>query len=156
MATQLWPEPEEPDKAPDSEAMSDGELAALLASHEHNAVSYFTSEISDDQVKAINYYYGRPFGDEQAGRSKVVAHTVAIAIDNAVSSLLRPFVSSEEVVNFEPVGPEDEEAAKQATDYINHVFVNDNRGFLLLHDWFKSTTPSASAWRGWTPPRSRT
>jgi hypothetical protein len=138
MATQLWPEPEEPDKAPDSEAMSDGELAALLASHEHNAVSYFTSEISDDQVKAINYYYGRPFGDEQAGRSKVVAHTVAIAIDNAVSSLLRPFVSSEEVVNFEPVGPEDEEAAKQATDYINHVFVNDNRGFLLLHDWFKS------------------
>ena len=27
--------------------------------------------------------------------------------------------------------------AKQATDYANWVFYKDNRGFAIMHDWFK-------------------
>lgn len=130
-------EPQE-DTSAGSGAMSDSELAALLSAQEAQAVGYYTSEIADDQALSLDYYYGRPFGDEQAGRSQVVDRTVAIVIDNAVAALLKPFVSSEDVVVFEPRGPEDEEAAKQATEYVNYVFQVDNNGFLLLHNWFKA------------------
>ena len=118
--------------------MSDDELAALLASHEHQSVGYYTSEIAEEQARALDYYYGEPFGDEQAGRSQVVDRTVAVVIDNALAALLKPFVSSDEAVMFTPRGPEDEEQAKQATEYVNYVFAIDNSGFSLMHDWFKS------------------
>jgi len=119
-------------------SMTDDELAALLAGHESQAVGYYTSEIADEQALSLDYYYGRPFGDEQAGRSQVVDRTVQIVVDNAVAALMKPFVSSDDAVVFEPRGPEDEEAAKQATEYVNYVFQVDNNGFLLMHNWFKA------------------
>lgn len=122
----------------DSGAMSDNELAGLLAAHEAAAVGYYTSEVADEQAEALNAYYARPYEDEQEGRSKVVDHTVAIVVDNAVSAILKPFVSSDDAVCFEPRGPEDEEPAKQATEYCNYVLNVDNGGFLLLHNWFKA------------------
>jgi hypothetical protein len=51
--------------------------------------------------------------------------------------LLRIFTQSDELVRFEPKGQGDEEAAKQATDYCNLVFFNDNEGVILMHNWFK-------------------
>src|SRR4051812_49300828 len=98
------------------EGMDDKELASLLAAHEANAVGYFDSEIAAEQAKAINYYYGLmddlPVLD---GCSSVVDHTVAVQVDNALAAVLKPFVSADEVVSFDPRGPEDEEQAKQAT-----------------------------------------
>jgi hypothetical protein len=44
---------------------------------------------------------------------------------------------SDEVVRFEPVGPEDEEAAQQETDYVNHVFMQQNPGFMTLYSFVK-------------------
>src|SRR3546814_5412483 len=126
--------------------MSEDELATLLGAHETAAIGYYTSEIAEDQAKSLNYYYGRPFGDEQEGRSQVVDRTVQIVVDNAVAALLKPFVSADDAVVFEPRGPEDEVTAKQATEYVNYVFQVDNNGFLLLHDWLdrKSTSLNSS------------
>jgi hypothetical protein len=135
MADYMDAEPQEASAG--SGAMSDDELASLLAAHETQAVGYYTSEIADEQAQSLDYYYGRPFGDEQAGRSQVVDRTVQIVVDNAVAALLKPFVS-DDAVAFEPRGPEDEESAKQATEYVNYVFSVDNGGILLLHNWFKA------------------
>jgi hypothetical protein len=41
------------------------------------------------------------------------------------------------VVRFEPVGPEDVDAAEQETDYVNHVFMQQNPGFLALYSFIK-------------------
>ena len=135
MATAPAPEPE--DMSPGGKAMSDDELAALLAEHETRAIGYFESEIAADQADAIDRYYRRPYGDEREGRSRVVDATVAITVDNALAAILKPFVSSDETVIFEPRQPEDVEQAEQATEYVNYVLHSDNNGFLILHDWFK-------------------
>jgi hypothetical protein len=127
-----------PDLTPDGEAMSNDELASLLKSHESMAVGYYADEIADEQALSLDAYYGRPYGDEQPGRSQVVDRTVAITTDNAVAALMRPFVSADEAVEFQPRKAEDEEQAKQATEYVNYVFQVDNDGFLLLHNWFKA------------------
>src|SRR6202034_2493655 len=47
------------------------------------------------------------------------------------------FAGSDEVGGFEPVGPEDELAAAQETDYVNHVFMQQNQGFMVLYSFIK-------------------
>jgi len=118
--------------------MDDSELAALLAAHESRAVGYYNSEIADAQAKAIDYYYG--IMDDMPpldGCSSVVDHKVAVAVDNALAAILKPFVSADEVVSFQPRGEEDVAQAEQATEYVNYVLNCDNPGFLILHNWFK-------------------
>ena len=57
-------------------------------------------------------------------------------IEGLLPQLMDIFAGSDEVVVFEPVGPEDEDAAAQETDYGNHVFMQQNAGFMVLHgDW---------------------
>ncbi|MGZ8336953.1 MAG: portal protein [Allosphingosinicella sp.] len=118
--------------------MDDNELAALLAAQEARAVGFLGSEIADEQARAIDYYYGRmddlPVLD---GCSSVVDHSVAVMVDNALAAVLKPFVSAERLVSFEPRGPEDVAQAEQATEYVNYVVTCDNPGFLIFHDWFK-------------------
>ena len=37
---------------------------------------------------------------------------------------------------FDPVGPEDIEAARQESDVVNHTFFKKNKAFEILHTWF--------------------
>jgi hypothetical protein len=71
------------------------------------------------------------------GRSQAVSTDVADTIEGLMPSLMDIFCGSDEVVRFEPVGPEDEEAAQQETDYVNHVFMQQNPGFMVLYSFIK-------------------
>ena len=51
--------------------------------------------------------------------------------------LMEIFTGGDEVVRFDPVGPEDVEASEQETDYCNHVFMQKNPGFLVLYSFIK-------------------
>jgi hypothetical protein len=66
-----------------------------------------------------------------------VSSDVADTIEGLMPSLMDIFAGSDEVVRFEPVGPEDEPAAQQESDYVNHVFMNQNGGFRVLYDFIK-------------------
>jgi hypothetical protein len=73
----------------------------------------------------------------QEGRSKAVSTDVQDTIEGLMPHLMDIFAGSDEVVRFEPVGPEDEEAAQQETDYVNHVFMQQNPGFMVLYGFVK-------------------
>src|SRR3979490_3641901 len=79
------------------------------------------------------------FGDMPApdGRSKAVSTDVADTVEGLMPALMDIFTSGDEVVRFEPVGPEDVAAAEQETDYVNHVFMQANPGFLILYSFIK-------------------
>jgi len=47
------------------------------------------------------------------------------------------FCSGDEVVEFHPVGEGDVAAAEHETDYVNHVFMQKNPGFLILYSFNK-------------------
>ena len=49
-------------------------------------------------------------GTEVEGRSRVISTDLMDTIESMLPSLLKPFTSSTEVVEFDPVGPEDEAA----------------------------------------------
>src|SRR5438270_13557498 len=73
----------------------------------------------------------------QEGRSRAVSTDVADTIEGLMPALMEIFAGSDEVVRFEPVGPEDVAAAEQETDYVNHVFMQQNPGFLVLYSFIK-------------------
>lgn len=101
--------------------MTDDALIAQLETLERQAVGYFSGEIAQEQAKAMDYYHRKPFGTEEEGRSSVVSSDVWDVVEGMTPMVAKPFVSSDDVVRFNPVGPDDEEAAQQETDYVNYV-----------------------------------
>lgn len=119
-------------------AMDESELASLLGQFESQAIGEEWDEVSAEQETAINYYYRRmPDLAVEEGSSSVVSDTVQTTVDDAMAEVLKPFVSSSSYVEFKPQGPEDEEQAEQATDYVNYTLHRDNPGFMIFHNWFK-------------------
>jgi len=117
--------------------LTDTELRALLDEEIRGAVGYNSSELSNQRKAALDAYHGEPYGNEVEGRSAYVSRDVADTIEWIMPSIMRIFTGGDTIVRFEPQGPEDEKAAQQATDYVNHVFQRQNDGFLALYTWFK-------------------
>ena len=120
-----------------AQPMDDAELQAIITQDLVDAVSYIDSDISPTRAKGTEYYRGDLFGNEVDGNSKVVAMEVRDTVSAMLPSLMRVFFSTENVVEFVPRGPEDVKSAKQATDYVNYIFQNDNNGFLTSYAIFK-------------------
>jgi hypothetical protein len=120
--------------------MSAIDLKALLSAERYDALSAMAaSKLSDERASALNYYMGNMAKDMPApdGRSKAVSSDVADTVEGLMPPLMEIFASGEEVVQFAPVGPEDVAAAEQETDYVNHVFMQQNNGFLVLYSFVK-------------------
>ena len=107
--------------------IQDLEIIARIEEEENIAYGVNDSALSNDRATAIDYYLGEPFGNEIEGRSQVVSFDVQDTIESALPQLLKVFVSGDQVVKFEPKGPEDQDAADQETDYVNHVVMEKNR-----------------------------
>lgn len=93
-------------------------------------------ESSAFRQEASDRYYGREYGDEVNGRSKVISRDVLETVEWVLAQLLRIF-TGDKFCEFTPTGPEDVEPAKQQTDYVNHVLMQDCSGTLMFYDWFK-------------------
>ena len=120
--------------------MSTSDLKAMLASEKSSALAAISSaRLMEDRADAMDYYLGDMAKDmpAQDGRSRAVSTDVADTIEGLMPSLMDIFASSDDVVRFEPVGPEDEAAAQQETDYVNHVFMQQNPGFMILYSFIK-------------------
>ena len=117
--------------------MTETEIRAALDEEIRGAVGYTSSELSNQRKLALDYYHGEKFGNEVEGRSEYVSRDVADTIEWIMPSLMRIFTGGDTIVRFEPQGPEDEQKAQQATDYINYIFQRQNDGFLTLYTWFK-------------------
>jgi len=113
------------------------QVKSILENEIENALGYIDSETIDERTRALQYYLREAYGNEVEGRSQIVTGEVAEAIDGALPQLLRVFTTTEDIVYFEPKSPNDEESAKQATEYCNWVFYRENEGLLILHNWFK-------------------
>src|ERR1700730_1410060 len=122
--------------------MSVLDLKAMLASEKSNALAAISAaRLMEDRADAMDYHLGDMTKDmpPQAGRSRAVSTDVADTIEGLMPSLMDIFAGSDEVVRFDPVGPDDEEAARQETDYVNHVFMQQNPGFMVLYSFIKDS-----------------
>lgn len=116
-------------------ADTDLELLAAIRSELQTAAGVNTSTLSNQRTKAMEYYYGEPYGNEKPDQSNVVTREVMDTVEWIKPELMKLFASGTETVRFEPENAQDVEVAQQATDYINYLFHRRNRGFKVLYEW---------------------
>jgi len=92
------------------------EILSVLNREISNASGFIGGELVARRKKSLEYYLGMPLGNEQEGRSQVI---------------------SNDVLDTEGVGPEDDEMARQCSDYLNYIFYKENKGFVALYSAFK-------------------
>jgi hypothetical protein len=125
----------------------DVEFIAAIRSAE--SLAYGSDEESSlgfERARAIDDYLGRPYGNEVEGRSQVVSRDVYDTIEWIKPSLMRIFTGGDDVAQFDPVGPEDEEQAQQESDYINHVLLQKNNWFSICYEWFTDALMTKNAY----------
>ena len=116
------------------------ELEAILEAEKADALSASNaSKLSDERSLAMDYYMGDMSKDmnAQPDRSRAVSTDVLDTIEGLMPVLMEIFTSGDEVVLFNPVNQDDEEAAQQETDYVNHEFMEKNAGFITLYSMIK-------------------
>jgi len=120
--------------------LTERDLKALLQAERLDALSSSqSSELSKQREDAMRYYMGDMSTDMPSieGRSSAVSTDVSDTIEGLMPNLMDIFAGSDDVVRFDPVGPEDVDAAQQETDYVNYVFMQLNQGFMVLYSMIK-------------------
>ena len=119
------------------DAGNDDLLSMVRAEFSQSIGMSHDSDLTSSREIALRYYNGDVFDVSVFGqRSKTVSTDIADNIEAVLPDLV-DVLSGEDVAVFQPVGIEDEEAAQQETDYINHVFFEQNNGFQILYDGIK-------------------
>ncbi len=99
--------------------------------------SFGMTTLEVDRYNALNAYFARPLGNEIENRSQVVLPEVRDTIEWIMPQLMRMFAAAKTICRFDPENPQDEQQAEVETAVINHIFLQQNNGFVVLHDFFK-------------------
>ena len=113
--------------------MTSESLLAAIERQENLADSY--GNLADDRAKALDYYLGRPMGNEVEGRSQVVSRDVWDTVEWIKPQIAEIFCGGDQVVLFTPRGPEDVQAAEQETEFVNYVITEKNDWFTVFTGW---------------------
>lgn len=126
--------------------MRDNELASILDNQLNNSIGGTSTNDEADAADIMDYYTGEPYGDEVDGESKIITREVYETIQWRMPSLLRVFASGNKIVEFEASSEQDELFAEVEGEYLNHLFMKENDGFMILYDWFKDTLLSRNGY----------
>src|SRR5690606_35350066 len=130
--------------------MTDAELCALIDRQSRQAIG--CDDLSQEhRQRAMEFYLGEAEGKlappDTPGRSQVVSKDLMDTVEWAMPSLMDIFASSDDIIRFEPDGPEDEQACNDATNYIGWLIHRKNEdGFITIHDAVKSALMMRAGW----------
>jgi hypothetical protein len=128
------------------------DLSAILQDEAQAAIGMDWNDdtLSAERKRSLEYFKGE-MNDlpSLANRSKAIDTTGADTIETILPDLMAIF-TEEDIVEFEPQGDEDVDAARQETDFIRHILFNENRGWLHLYTAFKDAlTVKMGVWHYW-------
>ena len=103
-------------------------------------------ELTRQRALAIDAYRGKNIDPAPEGRSQVTDRTVFETTQWILPSLTRIFASGDNVVEFDPFGPEDEEASEQESEYLNYLVTRKNNWFLTCLTWFQDALNTKNAY----------
>ncbi|MEM1289540.1 MAG: hypothetical protein AAGH60_14395 [Pseudomonadota bacterium] len=104
------------------------EIQSIVSAELSSAVGYLDSEITQDREEALERYLGEPLGNEREGFSQVQSRDVHDVVEGMMPGLVKTFHGVDETVECVPVTDDDVISAREATDYLNHVYNVDNDG----------------------------
>lgn len=125
-------------RQPRSETERKERLGSVIQRELARAEGGNSDQAQANRTEALRYYYALPRGDEQENRSQVISTDVA-DMTNAVLAMLVPMISTDAVVQFEPMGEEDESAAQMESHVVNGVVIEDSNGFIEIQEAVKDS-----------------
>lgn len=120
-----------------SDPMEEREISNELWQRIQRSINRADSENSQQRQDALDFYRGAPYGDEQDGYSRAMTFEVFEVIEWALPTLMRIMLHSGSVVEFNATSADDEAAAEQETDIVNHIILHGNDSWATLESWFK-------------------
>lgn len=111
-------------------------LEAIISQQIALARDHDKKEREAGRAKALDYFLGRmdAYIPPEPNRSRAISRDVADTIGWMLPGIMRVFTASDRMAVAEPVGEEDIEWARQATDALNYVFWKDNRGYEVVYN----------------------
>lgn len=133
--------------------MSDGELLSLISMYMKASLGsqvaagatisttiYPSKDILTtleiDRYNALNAFFARPLGNEIENRSQTVLPVVRDTMSWLMPQLMRMFAAAKAVCKFDAENANDTDQAEVETMVVNHIFMQENNGLLVLHDFF--------------------
>lgn len=117
--------------------LSKQQILSAVEIEESQAYGYISGNLATERARALDFYNGELFGDEEDGRSQVVLTEVADVIEGTLPGLCKIFAGSDQVVKFEPRNGEDVAGAEQETEYVNYIITQKNPWFQIFYVWAK-------------------
>ena len=143
------------------EKLDDEEIVQLVDQNVRSSVGYYSSDLSREREKVLNYYNAKLPKPHHEGNSKYVSQDVYSAVQSMQASLLETFAAGNRIVRFAPQGPEDVQTAAVCSAYTDYCLFRQNDGFdifsQVIHDglmarvgaakvfWNESTTIDVEA-----------
>lgn len=108
----------------------------IAADTDAKAYSYELKVLNDE---AMGFYNSDPW-NEVEGHSTVVSTDVQDVVESDMPSLVRTFLSSNDVLEFQPntASPREVQEAKDKTALVNWVIQHQPDYFKLMHGWMKT------------------
>lgn len=132
--------------------IDEGKIRVILEGERTSAIgSNVSSDLSEQRMKAYDYYMGNMSQDMPTvtGQSSAVSTDVQDVVEGVLPIMLDVLVSGDKIVEFKPVNAGDEAAAAQETAYVNHVFMQENDGFLTLYAALKDALMQKNCFVKW-------
>ena len=126
----------------------DEQLAGIIGNEIDKSGNFAADFMEENRRQAWNYYLGRQSerqdfsattdvtGYERQGRSAAVSEDVADMVESLMATLM-PSFGSDVPAEFEPTGPDDEEAASAESDAVANVLMEENNGWVVLAEAIK-------------------
>ena len=118
--------------------MKDAELCAIVDNLIQDSVSY-NSEFMNANENLLRRYNQEPYGDEEPGFSSVVASDVRDTVDSDMTSMVRVFLGSGDVVTFDALTDNEAELkeADEKTSLLNHLILRRPEAYQIIHTFLK-------------------
>lgn len=117
--------------------LTEEQLLAAVKLEAETSIGFWTDDIAGEQDINLRRYLGFPYGDEVPGRSSVVSHDCAQVVDWALPDIIEPFAGGTDIATFQPNSEQEIPQARQASDYLNNLYYQQNQGFMNMYTVLK-------------------
>lgn len=107
-------------------------LLSIDAAESNSYGSDDDGELAEECGRNIARYLGKNIIPAPDGRSSAQDTSVYDTVAQMKPSITRIFAGGDEVIRLPPVGPEDEEGAKQEGEYLNYIALQKNNWFQII------------------------
>ena len=106
----------------------------------YSAAKNYSEQLTEDNVKNLNYYLRNRRGDERPNESQAVSSDCFDVVESDMPSLVRTFLGGGEVMEFKagnPDNPAEVLEAAQKTKLVNRIVLGQDHSYKTLYDWLK-------------------